>query len=60
VTFRPNGQATNPGAIYLLSSRDTSESLRTRSRAVEVLSTGKVLTYRWTGENPSDPWTVFY
>lgn len=59
-TFRPNGEAVNPGAVYLLSKTDATSSSRDRNRAVQVLSTGRITTMRWSGQNPSDPWVPYF
>ena len=47
VTFKANGEAINPGEAYLISSIDTAPGKTDRNRAVQVLKTGRVGTYRW-------------
>lgn len=58
-TFRPNGEALNPGAVYLLSKADTAPGARDRNRAVQILTTGRITAMRWSGQNPSDPWVPY-
>ncbi|MCC6159341.1 MAG: GspH/FimT family pseudopilin [Deltaproteobacteria bacterium] len=59
-TFRPNGEALNPGSVYLLSKTDAASSSRDRNRAVQILSTGRITPMRWSGQNPSDPWVPYF
>jgi len=53
VTFRPNGTARDFGSIYLAPSDDSHSDL---GRAIQILATGKVKTWRYDGDNASEPW----
>jgi prepilin-type N-terminal cleavage/methylation domain-containing protein len=59
VTMRANGEALNPGTIYLINRSDMSLSRRDRNRAIQIISTGNVRAYRWNGIG-TNPWTLFY
>jgi hypothetical protein len=53
VTFRANGSAVNPGAIYLAHATEPRVEL---GRAIEILSTGKVDTWRYSVSGSPGPW----
>ena len=53
VTFFPNGSAKNIGVVYLAPSATTNVNL---GRAVEVLSSGKVSTWKYDINGSPGPW----
>jgi len=60
VIMKPNGEAINVGAIYLVHRADLASMKSDRNRAVQVLKTGRIRMMRSDTTNPSDPWTEFY
>jgi prepilin-type N-terminal cleavage/methylation domain-containing protein len=54
VTFRANGAAVNPGVLYLAPARDGSPV--ELGRAVEILSTGKVQSWKFDVTGSPGPW----
>jgi len=53
VTFRPNGSASNIGVIYLAPITSSNIEL---GRAIEVLSTGKINTWKYNINGSPGPW----
>jgi prepilin-type N-terminal cleavage/methylation domain-containing protein len=60
IVFKSSGEALHPGSIYLISARDMSPGSRDRNRAVQVLNTGNVKTWRWNANTPTNPWMEWY
>jgi type II secretory pathway pseudopilin PulG len=57
VTFHANGSATNSGVIYMGASSDPRPML---GRAVSVLATGVIQTWKFANDTPTSGWVRWY
>jgi prepilin-type N-terminal cleavage/methylation domain-containing protein len=53
ITFRPNGGAVNVGVVYLDHRKSDNSEM---ARAVQVLATGKIVTWRYSENASPGPW----
>jgi len=56
LTFRPNGATRDPGILYLTHRKTSMPDL---GRAVEVLATGRVQSWRYNINSSPGPWERF-